>query len=783
CGGATGSSKSHTTESLESCGAEVQKGNAPEERKLQRLFRDPEASRLIKRCNDFGAGGVSVAIGELADGLEIDLDAVPKKYAGLDGTELAISESQERMAVVVEAKDAARFAELAAKENVESTVVATVTAAKRLVMHWNGQTIVDISRDFLDTNGAPKATTAHAEKAELAAPVIPADFVSGMKAVADDLNTCSHQGMAERFDSTIGSGTVLMPFGGSRQKTPTQAMAYLLPLLHGTTEDCSFMAWGFDPFISAMSPYHGAYLAVVQSVARLVASGAAYDKAYLSFQEYFPRLGSDAKRWGLPLAALLGAFRAQMGLGLAAIGGKDSMSGSFEQLDVPPTLISFAVAMGKAPHALPNHFKAAGHRIALLQPEYDADGLPTASSLKALFAQVHGLITGGKALAAYTPGHGGVAAALLKMSLGEGLGVALDADLATLFGRNYGAFVIELADDAEAVGTIIGRTTADGLFSCGDAKIALTELEALHDGKLESVYPTKAEQPTNAVPAYTHTATSWPTPAVKTARPKALIPAFPGTNCEVDTARALEKAGAEAEIFVIKNLSSADISRSVADFAAAVQQAQMIVIPGGFSGGDEPDGSAKFIISFFRNPAVKEAVEAMLHQRDGLMAGICNGFQALVKLGLVPYGHIVEADANNPTLTFNCIGRHQSRLVRTRIASNKSPWLMQTQPGEIYTVPISHGEGRFLASPAQVAELAANGQIACQYVDEQGVPTMDITHNPNGSIDAIEGITSPDGRVFGKMGHSERVGKNLYRNVNGLFELRMFESAVKYFKG
>ncbi|MBQ3077717.1 MAG: phosphoribosylformylglycinamidine synthase subunit PurQ, partial [Clostridia bacterium] len=413
----------------------------------------------------------------------------------------------------------------------------------------------------------------------------------------------------------------------------------------------------------------------------------------------------------------------------------------------------------------------------------DADGLPTASSLKALFAQVHGLITGGKALAAYTPGHGGVAAALLKMSLGEGLGVALDADLDTLFGRNYGAFVIELADDAEAVGTIIGRTTADGLFSCGDAKIALSELEALHDGKLESVYPTKAEQPTNAVPAYTHTATSWPTPAVKTARPKALIPAFPGTNCEVDTARALEKAGAEAEIFVIKNLSSADISRSVADFAAAVQQAQMIVIPGGFSGGDEPDGSAKFIISFFRNPAVKEAVEAMLHSRDGLMAGICNGFQALVKLGLVPYGHIVEADANNPTLTFNCIGRHQSRLVRTRIASNKSPWLMQTQPGEIYTVPISHGEGRFLASPAQVAELAANGQIACQYVDEQGVPTMDIAHNPNGSIDAIEGITSPDGRVFGKMGHSERVGKNLYRNVNGLFELRMFESAVKYFKG
>ena len=781
-GGATGSSKAHTQQSVETCGSEVQKGNAPEERKLQRLFRNGAASRLIKRCNDFGAGGVSVAIGELADGLEIDLNAVPKKYDGLDGTELAISESQERMAVVVEAKDAARFLELAATENLNTVPVAVVTESPRLVMNWNGKKICDISREFLNSNGAAKHMDAAAEKAQSYGKTVTGSFAENFLAVASDLNTCSKRGLSERFDSTIGAGTVLMPFGGKYQLTPIQAMVQKISVEKKHTDDCSFMAFGYNPFITSASPYHGAYLAVVESVCKLIASGASFEDTYLTFQEYFERLGKDPKRWGKPLAALLGAFRAQMELDIGAIGGKDSMSGSFEKLDVPPTLVSFAVTTGKTGEVVSPEFKAAGHKVCLLTPAYDENGLPETFSLLETFDTVTKLLRSGKAVAAYTPGMGGIAEAVMKMGFGNGLGFAFDDALTLdeLFGYAYGSFVLEMADGT--VGKVLGVTTADGSFSYHGEALSQTQVLGAYEDKLESVYACNIPTPVQSMETFSYEATQRKAPAVKVAKPKVLIPAFPGTNCEYDSAKAVRDAGAEPEIIVINNLSADGIARSVERFAEELKTAQMVFIPGGFSGGDEPDGSGKFITAFFRNAAVKEGVTALLEQRDGLMCGICNGFQALIKLGLVPYGKIIDTDETCPTLTFNNISRHQSRIVRTRVASNKSPWLALTNVGDVYNVPISHGEGKFLASEELIRQLAANGQIATQYVDLDGNATADVHFNPNGSLYAIEGITSPDGRVFGKMGHSERIGSGLYKNVPGEYNIRMFEAAVKYFR-
>ncbi len=782
-GGATGSSKAHNTQSVETCGSEVQKGNAPEERKLQRLFRNPEASRLIKRCNDFGAGGVSVAIGELADGLTINLNAVPKKYEGLDGTELAISESQERMAVVVEPQDVARFLELAEAENLNAVPVAAVTQEPRLQMLWNGKTICDISREFLNSNGAEKHTTAAPAKPADFRKTVTGDFSENFLAVASDLNTCSKRGLSERFDSTIGAGTVLMPFGGKHQLTPIQAMVQKISVEKKHTDDCSFMAYGYNPFITEKSPYHGAYLAVVESVSKLIASGASFADTYLTFQEYFERLGRDPKRWGKPLAALLGAFQAQMDLGLGAIGGKDSMSGSFEDLDVPPTLVSFAVSTGKTGQVVSPEFKGPGHTLCCLDPEYDENGLPDAESLIRTFAAVTDLLRRGKALACRTPGMGGVAEAVMKMGFGNGYGLAFGEDLTMddLFGYRYGSFLLEMAP-GETVGRVLGITTADGSFSYRGRTLTQEAVLKAYEDKLESVYPCNIPTRDQPLETFSFQTEARKAPAVKTARPKVLIPAFPGTNCEYDSAKAVRDAGAEPEILVINNLSADGIARSVDRFAKELKTAQMVFIPGGFSGGDEPDGSGKFITAFFRNAAIREGVMDLLENRDGLMCGICNGFQALIKLGLVPFGKIIDTDESCPTLTFNNINRHQSRIVRTRVASNKSPWLALTSVGDIYSVPISHGEGKFLASEELVRQLAANGQIATQYVDLSGQPTADVRFNPNGSVYAIEGITSPDGRVFGKMGHSERVGAGLYKNVPGQYDIRMFEAAVKYFK-
>ncbi len=785
CGGATGSSKSHNLESLESCGAEVQKGNAPEERKLQRLFRNYEACRMIKRCNDFGAGGVSVAIGELADGLVIDLNAVPKKYEGLDGTELAISESQERMAVVVEAKDAERFMALADSENLEATVVAKVTADPRLVMHWNGVTIVDISREFLNSNGAEKHIDIAPVAPEMYEKEIGDDFATEMTAVAEDINVCSKRGLSERFDSTIGAGTVLMPFGGKYQLTPIQAMANLISVEKGHTDDCSLMAWGYNPLIAEKSPYHGAYLAVVESVAKLIATGAKFEDVYLTFQEYFEKPMRDPKRWGKPLAALLGAFKAQMELGIAAIGGKDSMSGSFEKIDVPPTLVSFAVTTEKTKDIKSGEFKGAGHKVVILKPEYDANGLPTTASLLANFDTVTDLMRAGKAVAVYTPTFGGIAEAIMKMSFGNNIGFQFDdaVSMKEIFGHAYGAFIMELTSD-EAIGTVLGTTTETPAIAYKSQMLSIEMLLKAYENKLEPVYSCNIPTTPGEIPAYTYDKGQIAkAPAVRCAKPKVLIPVFPGTNCEYDSAKAFADAGAEPEIFVVNNLTAAGISASAETFAKKIGDSQIIFIPGGFSGGDEPDGSAKFITSFFRNAKVKDATTDLLDVRGGLMAGICNGFQALIKLGLVPYGKIVDADEAAPTLTYNIIARHQSRMVQTRICSNQSPWLSEVNVGDIISVPISHGEGRFLASDAVIADLAANGQIATQYVDMAGNPTYDVHFNPNGSTMAIEGITSPDGRVFGKMGHSERIGAGLYRNVDGNTDIGMFRAAVKFFKG
>ncbi len=783
CGGATGSSKSHTVESLESCGAEVQKGNAPEERKLQRLFRNPVASRLIKRCNDFGAGGVSVAIGELADGLTIDLNAVPKKYEGLDGTELAISESQERMAVVVEAKDVEKFLELASGENLQACPVAKVTEEPRLVMNWNGKAICDISREFLNSNGAEKHIDVTPAKPALKEQVISGSFADNYNRIASDLNTCSKRGLSERFDSTIGAGTVLMPFGGKNQLTPIQAMVQKISVEKKHTDDCSFMSWGYNPFIMEQSPYHGAYLAVVESVSKLIASGASFEDVYLTFQEYFERLGTDGKRWGKPLAALLGAFEAQLELGIGAIGGKDSMSGSFENLDVPPTLVSFAVTTGKVKDVVSPEFKKAGHQLIALNPVYDDNGLPDTETLVDVWNRATELIRSGKAVSAYTPGIGGIGEAVMKMGFGNGLGFIFDKVLTNqdIFGYRYGSILLEVTElvpDAQYIGMI----TDDGCITLCEEKLKLSDLLAVYEGKLESVYSCNIPDRKTPMENFAYSVNTWNAPAIKTAKPKVLIPAFPGTNCEYDSAKAVRDAGAEPQIIVINNLSADGISRSVEHFAEQLKTAQMVFIPGGFSGGDEPDGSGKFITAFFRNAAIKEGVTELLERRDGLMCGICNGFQALIKLGLVPYGKIIDTDETCPTLTFNTIARHQSRIVRTRVASNKSPWLALTNVGDVYNVPISHGEGRFLASEELIRKLAENGQIATQYVDMDGNATSDVHFNPNDSMYAIEGITSPDGRVFGKMGHSERIGAGLYKNVPGEYDIRMFEAAVKYFK-
>ena len=782
CGGATGSSKSHSVSSIEECGAEVQKGNAPEERKLQRLFRDPRASRLIKKCNDFGAGGVSVAIGELADGLRIDLDAVPKKYDGLDGTELAISESQERMAVVLAPGDVEAFLALAEEENLEATVVAEVTAEKRLRMLWRGKTICDISREFLNSNGASKHIEIFVGSGEVAEEPLSGSFTERLRSALSDKNICSKRGLSERFDSTIGAGTVLMPFGGKYQRTPAQAMAAKIPVQDGETDDCSVFAYGCNPALAAQNPYAGAYTAVVDSLSRLVASGASAADAYLTFQEFFEKPRKEPSRWGKPFAALLGAFDAQLDFGVGAIGGKDSMSGSFEQLDVPPTFVSFAVAMTKASKVISPEFKRAGSFVCLVRPNYAANGVPEAVSQKRVFALVESGIADGSILSACALTHH-IAEAAAKMCFGNGIGPAFNGEavLDELFKPLHGAFLLECT--AIPDGTLcIGRTTDAPEMAYGGERVSLDALYDAFAGTLESVYPTRAPQSNPAAPRiYTYTDGCKKAPAVVGGRVKVLIPVFPGTNCEYDTARAFKKAGADPEIFVINNQNRENLAQSVKAFSERGRGSQIIMLPGGFSGGDEPDGSGKFITSFFRNDYVSEMVSELLEKRDGLMCGICNGFQALIKLGLVPFGKIVAPSAANPTLTFNEIGRHQSRLVRTRIASNLSPWLSLYEVGETVVVPISHGEGRFVCGEELLASLAANGQIATQYVDLDGRVTMDIDYNPNGSVDAVEGITSPDGRVFGKMGHSERTGSNLYKNVPSAYDLRIFQGAVRYF--
>ena len=785
CGGATGSSKSHNVESLSSCGAEVQKGNPPEERKIQRLFRNGDVTRMIKRCNDFGAGGVSVAIGELADGLEIDLDLVPKKYDGLDGTELAISESQERMAVVVAKEDAQKFLDAADRENLMATVVAKVTEQPRLVMFWRGKRIVDLSREFLGSNGAAKYTKVIAKAPAQKAHCCKNKDLSvkeKFETIMADLNVCSQRGLSDRFDSTIGANTVVMPYGGKTQLTPSQAMVAKIPMLHGETNTCSIMSWGFNPYISDQDQFKGAQLAVVESIAKIIASGGSRSRCWLSFQEYFEKIGTDPEKWGKPFQSLLGGLKAQLELGCAAIGGKDSMSGSFEDIHVPPTLISFAVSTAKVNNVVTDEFKAAGDKVYLLAPEYDENGMPIYENIRKVFDHMESLIASGKVKAVYTLGMKGLGEALCKMSFGNRIGFAAQENLHHLFKPVYGAFVFEASEELDTFAKLIGCTTEEYTLQINGETVDLQEIQQKWEATLEPVYPRITKAPQETVPTYNYQCVERKTSSIKLAQPRVLIPVFPGTNCEYDTARAFERAGAKADIVVIRNKTSEQIKESVELIREKIANSQIIAIPGGFSGGDEPEGSAKFIASFFRNPQITEAVMELLKNRDGLMCGICNGFQALVKLGLVPYGEIISTDASCPTLTYNVIDRHQSGLVRTRIASNKSPWLMHTNVGDIHTIAISHGEGRFVASEQLVKQLAENGQIATQYVDLEGNPTEDYRFNPNGSIDAIEGITSPDGRVFGKMGHSERYTKGLYLNVDGDKDQKMFAGAVSYFR-
>ena len=792
-GGATGSSKAHTTKSIDVCGAEVQKGNAPTERKIQRLFRRQEVSSIIKKCNDFGAGGVSVAIGELADGLEVNLDKVPKKYAGLDGTELAISESQERMAVVVAKSDVDKMLDFAAEENLEAVVVAEVTESPRLVLNWRGKTIVDISRAFLDTNGAHQETDV-----EVTIPDQDKNYFREKKDTRDlkrawldtlrDLNVCSQKGLVEMFDSSIGASTVTMPYGGKTQHTPIQTMIAKLPVLEGKCDTVTMMSYGMDPYLTSWSPYHGAVYAVISSVAKIVASGGDYSKIRFTFQEYFRRLGTDPKRWGEPMAALLGAYDAQMKLGLPSIGGKDSMSGSFNDIDVPPTLCSFAVDVATLQDVVSPELKKAGNVLVKFDIEKDEFDLPVYSQLMSLYADITKLIHEKKIASAYAVGFGGICEAVSKMAFGNELGVTLNDRLSIdeLFAKDYGSIIVEMDPEDYAAcklaGKEIGTVTEQPNFVAGTTSISMKEAYEAWTGRLEEVFPTRSGVEQKPLEDTLFDAKQVYTAQRKLARPKVFIPVFPGTNCEYDTTKAFEQAGAEVETLVFKNMTEGQIVESVNAFEKAIRESQILMFSGGFSAGDEPDGSAKFIASIFRNPKIMDAVHDLLQQRDGLALGICNGFQALIKLGLVPYGEIKPQTAGAPTLTTNSIGRHISKSVYTKVVTNKSPWLMRAELGGVYAIPASHGEGRFVAEESVIKELFTNGQVATRYVDLQGNPTMDEEFNPNGSYAAIEGITSPDGRVLGKMAHSERIGDGVAVNIYGNQNQHIFESGVSYFK-
>ena len=804
CGGATGSSKVHTEESINTCGAEVQKGNAPTERKIQRLFRREEVSKLIKKCNDFGAGGVSVAIGELADGLTVDLDKVPKKYAGLDGTELAISESQERMAVVVDPKDVEQFLAYAAEENLEAIPVATVTEDPRLVLNWRGKQIVNLQRAFLDTNGAHQETTVKVDiptKEEnyfeqfaikaVEEKVVAGDVKGAWLTLLNDLNVCSQKGLVEMFDASIGVGSVFMPYGGKYQLTETQTMVAKLPVLKGKTDTVTMMSYGFDPYLSSWSPYHGAVYAVLESMSKIVASGGDYSKIRFTFQEYFRRMTEDPSRWSQPFAALLGAYDAQIGFGLPSIGGKDSMSGTFNDIDVPPTLVSFAVDIAKAGEIVTPELKTPGNKLVLFCIEKDDYDMPMYEAVMDLYNNIHELTADGTIVSAYAVDAKGVAAAISKMAFGNKLGIAVDSavSLEDLFSNGLGNIVVEIAaDDLELLDkkemeyTVIGAVIDQSAFIMGGETITMDEALQAWTSKLERVFPTKAEKGCEPVASDVFKADSIYVCKNKIAKPTVFIPVFPGTNCEYDSTKAFERAGAEVITKVFKNMTASDIRDSVAEFEKAISQAQIIMFPGGFSAGDEPDGSAKFFATAFQNEKMKEAVMKLLNERDGLALGICNGFQALIKLGLVPYGEIVGQTADSPTLTFNTINRHISKMVYTKVVSNKSPWLQGATLGATYCNPASHGEGRFVAPAEWLAKLAANGQIATQYADMNGNVSMDEEYNINGSYMAIEGITSPDGRCFGKMAHSERRDTSVAINIYGEQDMKIFESGVEYFR-
>ena len=792
-GGATGSSKAHTTKSIDVCGAEVQKGNAPTERKIQRLFRREEVSSIIKKCNDFGAGGVSVAIGELADGLKVNLDKVPKKYAGLDGTELAISESQERMAVVVDSKDVDKMLKYAEEENLEAVAVAEVTEEPRLVLSWRDKVIVDLSRAFLDTNGAHQETdvvvTMPDEKANYFDEK--KDTTDVKKAWLDtlsDLNVCSQKGLVEMFDSSIGAASVYMPYGGKYQLTPTQSMVAKLPMSEGKCDTVTMMSYGLDPYLASWSPYHGSVYAVISSVAKIVAAGGDYSKIRFTFQEYFRRLGEDPKRWGEPMAALLGAYDAQIKLGLPSIGGKDSMSGTFNDIDVPPTLCSFAVDIAKTGDVVSPELKKAGNVLVKFDIEKDKYSLPVYDKLMSLYSKITDMIKSKVIVSAYAVGFGGICEAVSKMAFGNGLGVKIDesVDRDELFAKEYGSIIAEVsADDLDKITAEykkIALVTDDAEFVYGDAVISMKEALENWTGKLESVFPTRSDVEQIELEDKLFDAKTVYTAKNKVARPKVFIPVFPGTNCEYDTTKAFELAGADVKTVVFKNMTESQIVESVNAFEAAIKESQILMFSGGFSAGDEPDGSAKFIASIFRNPKIMEAVHELLQKRDGLALGICNGFQALIKLGLVPFGEIKPQTADAPTLTTNSIGRHISKSVYTKVVTNKSPWLMKAELGGVYAIPASHGEGRFVAPKNVIDNLFANGQVATRYVDLNGVPTMDEDYNPNGSYAAIEGITSPDGRVLGKMAHSERIGDSVAINIVGNQNQHIFESGVSYFK-
>ncbi|MDF2568447.1 MAG: purL [Sporomusa sp.] len=801
CGGATGSSKAHTEDSLMSCGAEVQKGNPPTERKIQRLFRHPIVSTMIKRCNDFGAGGVSVAIGELTDSLNINLDAIPKKYEGLNGTELAISESQERMAVVVAADNAQEFIRYSHAENLEATIVANVTDDNRLKMIWRGKPIVNVSREFLNTNGIKQHTTVQVTAPTensyfkgLPGPgrIDPQNSKEAWLATLQNLNICSQKGLVERFDSSIGASSVLMPFGGKYQDTPVEGMAAKLPVLSGDTTTGTIMTHGFNPSLSAWSPFHGAVYAIIEAVAKVVALGGNYRTVRLTLQEYFEKLDKDSVKWGKPFSALLGAFYAQKQLGIPAIGGKDSMSGTFKDISVPPTLVAFAVTPVDVRHVISQEFKQLGSKVVVVHVGRDENELPDFAALVKSYDRVGQLVQAGKVLAAYTVKLGGVAEAVSKMAFGNRIGIDLKAqlDANTLFAPDYGSLIIELPADIELehelhdiAYTLIGQTIGTPVIRLNDIEITLDEAFAAWERPLEKVFPVRPDLIDGEPERFAYyTKRNSRRPAVSIVKPKVLIPVFPGTNCEYDTAKAFEQAGAIPEILVIRNLTSSQIEESIELLAKKISTAQIVTLPGGFSAGDEPDGSGKFIATMFRNPRIKEAVNELLQSRDGLMLGICNGFQALIKLGLVPYGEIHDLTETSPTLTFNKIGRHISCMVNTKIVSTLSPWLNNTEVGEVFTIPASHGEGRFYATAEEIAKLAANGQIATQYVDFDGRPTYDVKFNPNGSFHAIEAITSPDGRVLGKMGHSERIGSNVAINIVGNKDQQLFNAGVNYFR-